>query len=139
MNLAVPICFEVAYNEIVAQSVNNGAQLIVVPTNNASFKETGLSAQQFAMSRFRAIEHQRTVIQVSTSGITGVINSHGQIAYETKLFTQDARVIQVGLHEDTTIATRTAEVRVVVIYILGVASAMVAGVVAFSSRDRGRS
>ena len=139
VNLAVPICFEVAYNEIVAQSVNNGAQLIVVPTNNASFKETGLSAQQFAMSRFRAIEHQRTVIQVSTSGITGVINSHGQIAYETKLFTQDARVIQVGLHEDTTIATRTAEIRVVVIYILGAASAMVAGVVAFSSRDRGRS
>lgn len=139
INLAVPICFEVAYNEIVAESVNEGAQLIVVPTNNATFGYTGLSSQQFAMSRFRAIEHQRTVVQVSTSGITGVVNTHGQIAYQTELFTQDARVIPVGIHEYTTFATRTAGVRVAAIYILGALSAMVAGVAALSTRERGRS
>ncbi|MDP9805464.1 apolipoprotein N-acyltransferase [Trueperella bonasi] len=139
LNLAVPICFEVAYTSIVAESVKVGAQFVVVPTNNASFGDTALSEQQFAMSRFRAIEHGRTVIQVSSSGISGVVNSHGKVLYETELFTQDARVVKVGLHDSLTIASRSAGGREFSIYILGAVSAMVAGVTAFLTRDRGGS
>ncbi len=138
INLAVPICFEVAYSEIVADAVANGAELIVIPTNNASFEDSGLSPQQFAMSKFRAVEHARTVVQVSTSGITGVVNSYGQVAYETDMFTRDARIVQLGLHDAVTIASLTLPVRVVAIYILGSASAIVAVAVAISTRDRGR-
>ena len=41
-------------------------------TNNATFGYTAESEQQFAISRIRAIEHGRSVVHVSTVGVSGV-------------------------------------------------------------------
>ena len=49
------ICFEVAYDDLIRQSVLAGGELIVIPTNNASFGMTQESTQQLAMSQLRAI------------------------------------------------------------------------------------
>ncbi len=35
--MSLAICFEVAYDEILRDAVRRGAQVLVVPTNNASF------------------------------------------------------------------------------------------------------
>ncbi len=67
------ICFEVAYDGLVRSSVAAGAQLLVVQTNNATFGVTGETYQQLAMSQLRAVEHGRTVLQASTSGVSAVI------------------------------------------------------------------
>jgi hypothetical protein len=53
------ICFEVAYDNLVRDTVRAGAQLIVVQTNNATFGYTDESVQQLAMSRVRAVESGR--------------------------------------------------------------------------------
>jgi apolipoprotein N-acyltransferase len=53
------MCFEVAYDGLVRAVVRDGAGLIVVPTNNATYTGTGQIEQQFAMSRLRAIEPGR--------------------------------------------------------------------------------
>ncbi|VEI12426.1 apolipoprotein N-acyltransferase [Trueperella bialowiezensis] len=132
--LGVPICFEVAYTDIVADAVTQGAQLLVVPTNNASFTGTGLSPQQFAMSRFRAIEHSRTVIQVSTTAITGAINSRGRVFYEADQNVPAAEVLDIELQTKVTFAARSSRERTFIIYILGAVSAMVA--LAHSCRER---
>ena len=52
------ICFEVAYDEVVRDTVTGGAQLLVVQTNNATFNEAE-ARQQMAMVRLRAVEHGR--------------------------------------------------------------------------------
>ena len=52
------ICFEVAYDEVVRDTVTGGAQLLVVQTNNATFNEAE-ARQQLAMVRLRAVEHGR--------------------------------------------------------------------------------
>ncbi|WP_461004878.1 apolipoprotein N-acyltransferase [Trueperella pyogenes] len=133
VTLAVPVCFEVAYTDIVAQAIPD-SQLLVIPTNNASFGTTALSAQQFAMTQFRAVEHGRTAIQVSTSGISGVATAHG-VVYETNLFTTDARVAKVALHNTTTFATRTAGERTVAVYVLGALGAILALYTAYRGRS----
>lgn len=124
LRLAVPICFEVAYTDIVAEAVR-GSQLLVIPTNNASFGTSELSSQQFSMTAFRAVETGRTAIQVSTSGISGVADHHG-VVYETDLFTKDARVVQVALYDRTTFATSTAAPRRVIVFVLGALGAILA-------------
>ncbi len=43
----------------------------MVPTNNATYAGTGQVAQQFAISRLRAIETGRYVVVASTNGISG--------------------------------------------------------------------
>lgn len=81
--VAAGICFEVAYESIMAQGVNAGGQLIVVPTNNSQFEYSSESAQQLQMLRFRAAEYSRSAIQVSTNGISGIIRPDGSIMAST--------------------------------------------------------
>lgn len=125
LQLATPICFEVAYDLIVADAVRLGANIIVVPTNNATFGDTGEPHQQFAMTRFRAVEHGRTAIQVATSGISGVATANGVVGYESEIFTQDAQVVSIPYYEEMTLATTTAVARHVLAYALGVVAGMV--------------
>lgn len=119
VTMSVPICFEIAYNGILDDSVSQGAQLIVTPTNNASFGNSGQPHQQFAMARFRAEEFGRSVIQVSTSGISGAVEPNGVVTYQTDLFGADARVVTVALASDETFATGKESIRVWASYLLG--------------------
>ncbi|MGH3264059.1 MAG: apolipoprotein N-acyltransferase, partial [Trebonia sp.] len=73
------ICFEVAYDGLVHSSVAAGAQLLVVQTNNATFGTTSETFQQLAMSRLRAVETGRVVLQVSTTGESAVIAPNGDV------------------------------------------------------------
>jgi apolipoprotein N-acyltransferase len=105
------ICFEVAYDSLVRSSVQAGAQLLVIQTNNATFGRTAETYQQLAMSQLRAVEHGRAVAQVSTTGISAVIGPDGQIRQRTgALFTPGTLVASVPLRTTTTLATRLGAV-----------------------------
>ena len=73
------MCFEVAYDGLLRDVVDGGADLIVVPTNNATYTGTGQIEQQFAMSRLRAIETGRYVVVASTNGISGIVAPDGHV------------------------------------------------------------
>jgi len=73
------MCFEVAYDDLLRALVDDGADVIVVPTNNATYTGTGQVEQQFAMSRLRAIETGRFVVVASTNGISGVVAPDGRV------------------------------------------------------------
>ena len=75
----VLMCFEVAYDGLLRDLVDNGADLIVVPTNNATYTGTGQVEQQFAMSRLRAIETGRFLVVASTNGISGIVAPDGHV------------------------------------------------------------
>jgi apolipoprotein N-acyltransferase len=72
------ICFEIAYENHLTQLVNNGARYITLQTNNATYLGTQQSKQQFAIARFRAIEHRRSVVMASTTGVSGLIGWDGK-------------------------------------------------------------
>jgi apolipoprotein N-acyltransferase len=120
------ICFEIAYDSLVTSSVRAGAQLLVVQTNNATFGHSAETYQQLAMSRLRAVEHARTVVQVATSGKSAIIDADGRIAAKSgPLFTPDVLVRTVRLSGSTTLATRTgaaAEWILVGVGLLGLAA-----------------
>lgn len=91
--LALPtICFEVAYDGLMRDSVRAAGDqesLLVVQTNNATFGYTAESEQQFAISRIRAIEHGRSVVHVSTVGVSGFVAPDGTVSGKTGLFTAE--------------------------------------------------
>ena len=66
------ICFEVAYDDIVRDTVTGGAQMLAVQTNNATFNEAE-ARQQLAMVRLRAVEHGREALMVSTVGVSAFV------------------------------------------------------------------
>ena len=83
---ATVICFESAFAPLVRDDVRDGAQFIVVTTNNRSYRRSGLAAQHLALSQMRAAETARAVLHASISGITGVIDPDGSVHDTSKLF-----------------------------------------------------
>jgi apolipoprotein N-acyltransferase len=96
------ICFEVAYDGLVRDSVAAGAEMLVIQTNNASFGPTAESTQQLAMSQLRAMETGRTTVQISTVGVSAVIAPNGTIVSRTGLFTHEQMIEDVALRTSTT-------------------------------------
>ncbi|MFP1624642.1 apolipoprotein N-acyltransferase [Streptomyces sp. 5K101] len=99
-------CFEAAFDDAARDTVTHGAQLISVPSNNATFGRSEMTYQQLAMSRVRAVEHSRSVVVPVTSGVSAVIMPDGEIVQETRMFTPDALVAEVPLRSSLTPATR---------------------------------
>lgn len=99
------ICFEVAYDTLVRDSVRAGAEVVMVQTNNASFGYTDESTQQLAMSKLRAIELGRTTVQISTVGVSAIISPNGAVTEQTGLFTAEQMVDTVPLRTSWTPAT----------------------------------
>ncbi len=114
------ICFEVAYDELVRDTVTAGAELIVVQTNNATFDRSPESAQQLAMVRLRAVEHGRAAIMSSTSGVSATVTARGEILDESGLFTQATFVRSMRLGEHRTLATIVGGIPEAVLSLLAV-------------------
>jgi apolipoprotein N-acyltransferase len=81
--IADVMCFEVAFADAVRSGVTNGGRIIVVQTNNATYMGTAETEQQLAMSQLRAVEHGRSVVVASTSGISAVIAPDGHVVTRT--------------------------------------------------------
>jgi apolipoprotein N-acyltransferase len=93
----VLMCFEVAYDGLLRGLVDDGADVVVVPTNNATYTGTGQIEQQFAMSRLRAIETGRWVVVASTNGISGIVAPDGHVVERAPSRQRAVLEHQVGL------------------------------------------
>ncbi|MEU8652151.1 apolipoprotein N-acyltransferase [Streptomyces sp. NPDC048737] len=99
-------CYEAAFDWAVRDTVTHGAQLISVPSNNATFDRSEMTYQQLAMSRVRAVEHSRTVTVPVTSGVSAIIMPDGRISQKTGMFVADSLVQKVPLRSSRTPATK---------------------------------
>ncbi|MFF2200443.1 apolipoprotein N-acyltransferase [Streptomyces sp. NPDC058145] len=99
-------CYEAAFDWAVRDTVTHGAEMISVPSNNATFDRSEMTYQQLAMSRVRAVEHSRTVTVPVTSGVSAVIMPDGRITGKTGMFVPAYLVQKVPLRTSETPATR---------------------------------
>jgi apolipoprotein N-acyltransferase len=76
------ICYEIINDSLVRDMANNSKALIV-QTNSATFANTAESAQQLAITRIRAVEHSRSILSVSTVGISAFIDNNGRVISQT--------------------------------------------------------
>ncbi|HET9517379.1 MAG TPA: apolipoprotein N-acyltransferase [Actinoplanes sp.] len=120
------ICFEVAYDEIVRDTVTGGAELLAVQTNNATF-DVAEARQQLAMVRLRAVEHGRESLMVSTVGVSAFVGASGRVRAETEFNTRAVVVREMRLGGSRTLATRLSywpEVVVTALALLALAGAV---------------
>ncbi|SNR78971.1 apolipoprotein N-acyltransferase [Haloechinothrix alba] len=103
--VGVAICYESAYDYVLRDAVSSGAELLVVPTNNAWFGRGEMTYQHLAMSRLRAIEHGRAAVVAATSGISAVVAPDGTVRHRTELYTAESFVRPVPLRDTSTVAT----------------------------------
>ncbi|MGV9989250.1 apolipoprotein N-acyltransferase [Streptomyces sp. NPDC003374] len=103
--IGLATCYEAAFDWAVRDTVTDGAQMISVPSNNATFDRSEMTYQQLAMSRIRAVEHSRTVTVPVTSGVSAIIMPDGRITQRTGMFVPDFLVEKVPLRSSRTPAT----------------------------------
>lgn len=103
--IGVSTCWEVIFDRSPRESVLSGAQVLTVPSNNATFDES-MSAQQLAFGRLRAVEHNRYVIVAGTTGISAVIAPDGRVLARTGFFEPAHLDMSIRLKTQLTPATR---------------------------------
>lgn len=91
------ICFEIAEDWILRELAQQGAEVILSQTNNADFGYSDETFQQAAIARLRAIETGRTVINISTVGLSAIYLPDGSILKEVEWYTPAAMVESVPL------------------------------------------
>ncbi|WP_330234426.1 apolipoprotein N-acyltransferase [Nocardia sp. NBC_00508] len=106
IDIGVATCYEVAFDRSFEDAMRAGAELLTVPTNNATFGDSEMTYQQLAMSRIRAVEHGRALVVAATSGVSAIIAADGSVQQETALFVPAALVAELPVRDDNTLATR---------------------------------
>ncbi|KUI01217.1 apolipoprotein N-acyltransferase [Mycolicibacterium acapulense] len=123
--VGVATCWEVIFDRAPRESVRNGAQLLVVPSNNATFTES-MSEQQLAFARLRAVEHDRYVVVAGTTGISAIISPDGRELARTAFYEPAYLDSAVRLKSQLTAATRFGPLVEGLLIALGVGSLIVA-------------
>lgn len=96
------ICFEVTFDYLSFDLVNQGAQAIMIQTNSSDFGQSEQGVQQAAISRMRAIETGRTVVSISTVGVSGIYAADGSVVDELESFKPGAMVEEIALRDEIT-------------------------------------
>jgi apolipoprotein N-acyltransferase len=91
---------------------------MLVQTNNATFAKSSQSMQQLNISRIRAIENNKWLVSVSTTGVSAVIDNEGQVVSITKQNNTAYLYDRVDIIDDESIAHRFGTLSSIVI-ILG--------------------
>jgi hypothetical protein len=99
---ATPICFENAFPAIPRALADAGATFLIVPVNNASYGFTAASEQHLQMSRMRAVEVGRPIVDAAISGVSAVIDTQGRVTGRTGLFETAILRGEIATSEDRT-------------------------------------
>lgn len=100
--LGALICFEIAIDDIGRDLVSQGAQIILSQTNNADFGRSDETYQQAAFARLRAIETGRTVVNISTVGVSAIYAADGSVLQQLPTFEPGVLVQKVALRNSIT-------------------------------------
>ena len=81
--LGVVISWEVFFGGRARDGVREGAELVINPTNGASYSGTIVQTQQIASSRLRALETGRWVVQAAPTGFSAFVSPDGDVDQRT--------------------------------------------------------
>lgn len=86
VRLGVLICFESTFPYLGRQRVLEGAELLVVPTNDGWFGRSRAPERHLYQSAMRAVETRRPLVRAGNTGISAVIHPSGYIAWASELY-----------------------------------------------------
>lgn len=97
MRFAPLICWESAFPDLIHAQIENGAQFLVIPTDDAWFGKSSGTYQHAQIAQMRAIESGEWVLQSASTGISGIISPSGVWTEATQLDKQAVVVGNIGL------------------------------------------
>lgn len=105
----VAICYESTYPSLTRAFANNGANLLMVITNDAWFGTSSAAFQHYEMGAMRAIENGRYLVRAANTGITAAVDPYGREVVRSEMFEALSVTADVRLLEQRTIYSRTGD------------------------------
>lgn len=109
-NVAGVVCIESIYPRFINGFVDNGAELLIVVTNDSWYGDSSGPYQHKEMSVLRAIETRRSVVRSANGGISCVIDKLGNTKISTEMYTRTSFTFDVEINNEKTIYSSTAYV-----------------------------
>lgn len=100
------ICYEALYGDFYGGFVRNGAQAMLVVSNDGWWGDTPGYKRLFAFCRLRAIEHRRAIARSANTGISGFISERGDDGERLGWDKRGVLTADVTLNNRQTIYTR---------------------------------
>ena len=104
--IATVISFEGSFQRYIRNGVKNGAEIIVILTNQASYGVSAMSDQFILMSRANAIANNRPIVHAAITGKSAFISNNGEVLNQTQLFETITSIETVTGTTSNTLYTR---------------------------------
>jgi apolipoprotein N-acyltransferase len=101
--------WEIFFPDRARAAIRDGGEVLLNPTNGASFHGSIIQTQQLASSRLRAIETGRWVLQAAPTGFSAFIEPDGTIDQRTGITERKVLQQSVQRRDGLTIATRVGD------------------------------
>lgn len=89
LNLGTFICYEIAYSNLVRQTVKSKAQLLLTINDDAWFGHSFALAQHLQIGQFQALAAGRYLVFLSNTGLTAIVTPQGKIVSKLPAFETD--------------------------------------------------
>ncbi len=106
----VIICFESLFPSLTRQSVRDGAEVIILVTNDSWYKDSPGVWQHLAHAVFRSVENSRSTVRCANSGVSAMIDERGRITEELGPLQKGVLSGCVSLSEEDTLYTLTGDI-----------------------------
>jgi len=113
--LAVAISYEVFFSDRARSGVRAGGEVLLVPTNAASFTTSQVPTQEVAAAQLRAWETGRWVLQAAPTGYSAVIDERGRVRHRSVLGEAQLLSDEVPRRDGQTIYMRLGDVPLLVV------------------------
>ena len=100
------ICYDSTFSELSRQAVIEGAELLLLGTDDSWFRYSVATKQHLAQSVFRCIENGRDMIRAANTGISAFLSYNGEINGATGSMVEATTIGKVNLKNHQTIFTR---------------------------------
>jgi len=100
------ICYEDIVPSVAYDGVSGGAALLANLTNDAWYGRTAAPYEHHLLALFRALETKRSLVRVTNSGLTAVVDPFGRTVERLPLFEEGVLVTEVSLLSGVTPAVK---------------------------------
>ncbi len=99
------ICFDSIYEQLTIDSVRDGAELLIISSNDSWFYDSVGVYMHRAQAQLRAVESGRYVVRAANTGISAVIAPNGELMAEIDPLVQGYAVESVAMRSQNTLYT----------------------------------
>ena len=100
------ICFDSIYEQLTLDSVRDGADLMVIASNDSWFSDSAGVYQHQAQAQLRAIESGRSFVRAANTGISTILSPTGEILEWVDPLTEGYAVTDVCVRSQMTLYDR---------------------------------